>query len=105
MNQNKPTILVVDDDVDTCRNLSDILTDLGYAVDTAHDGPSALDKVRKRSYDLALLDFKMPGMDGLALYREIRKLRAETVPIIVTAFASAATTTEALAAGAIQVLR
>ena len=37
------SILVVDDDVDTCKNLSDILTDLGYQVDTAHDGPAALE--------------------------------------------------------------
>ena len=98
------SILVVDDDVDTCRNLSDILTDLGYQVDTAHDGPSALRLARSRPYDLALLDLKMPGMDGLTLYRELRKVRAATVAIIVTAYASKATADEALAAGAWRVL-
>ena len=41
------SILVVDDEVDTCRNLSDILTDLGYRVAIAHNGPAALDLVRK----------------------------------------------------------
>ncbi len=99
-----PTILVVDDDVDTCRNLSDILTDMGYSVDTAHSGPEALEKVRQRAYDVALLDFRMPGMTGLELYREIRKLRAETVAIVVTAFAGKDTAEQALAAGAWQVL-
>jgi CheY-like chemotaxis protein len=99
-----PSILVVDDDVDTFRNLSDILTDLGYRVDTAHDGPSALELVRKNHYDVVLLDYKMPGMDGLTLYREIKKLRASTVAIVVTAYASHATTEEALRAGAWQVL-
>jgi CheY-like chemotaxis protein len=98
------SILVVDDDVDTCRNLSDILTDLGYHVDIAHDGPSALQRVRQRPYDIALLDLKMPGMDGLTLYRELRKLRAETVAIVVSAFAAKGTTAEALSAGAWQVL-
>jgi CheY-like chemotaxis protein len=98
------SILVVDDDEDTCRNLSDILTDMGYRVDTAHDGPSALELARRRSYDLALLDFKMPGMDGLTLYRELRKVQAETVAIVVTAFAGKATAEEALAAGAWRVL-
>jgi DNA-binding NtrC family response regulator len=97
-------ILVVDDEVDTCRNLSDILTDLGYQVDMAHDGPSALEKVRHKRYDVALLDLKMPGMDGLTLYREIKKLRAGTVAIVVTAYASSSTATEALEAGAWQVL-
>jgi DNA-binding NtrC family response regulator len=104
MNETEPSILVVDDDVDTCRNLSDILTDLGYQVDTAHDGPAALEMVMQKVYDIALLDLKMPGMDGLTLYREIKKLRAGTVAIVVTAYASHPTTDEALAAGAWQVL-
>ena len=99
-----PSILVVDDDADTCRNLADILSDLGYRVDTANDGPAALELVRKNPYDVALLDFKMPGMDGLELYREIRKLRAGTVAIIVSAYTNAATKEEALGAGAWQVL-
>src|SRR5262245_58434881 len=104
MNTANPSVLVVDDDVDTCRNLSDILTDLGYRVDMAHDGPSALELVRRKAYDVALLDYKMPGMDGLTLYREIKKLRAGTVAIVVTAYASSNTATEALSAGAWQVL-
>jgi CheY-like chemotaxis protein len=104
MRPEGPAILVVDDDVDTCRNLSDILTDLGYHVAVAHDGPAALELVRRRHYDLALLDLKMPGMDGLALYREIRRVRAGTVAIIVTAYAGGGAAEEALAAGAWQVL-
>ena len=99
-----PSILVVDDEVDTCLNLSDILTDLGYHVDVAHDGLSALDLVRRNNYDVALLDLKMPGMDGLTLYREIKKLRGGTVPLIVSAYAGGDTTEQALAAGAWQVL-
>ncbi len=99
-----PAILVVDDDVDTCHNLSDILTDLGYRVDVAHDGLTALALVRQHPYDVALLDYKMPGMDGLTLYREVKKLRAGTVAIVVTAYAGGGTAEEALAAGAWQVL-
>ena len=64
----------------------------------------ALELVRQKPYDVALLDLKMPGMDGLTLYREIAKLRAGTVAIVVTAYASKATAEEALAAGAWQVL-
>jgi two-component system response regulator HydG len=101
---NSASILVVDDEVDTCRNLSDILTDLGYQVDTASDGFAALELARKKPYDLALLDLKMPGMDGLTLYRELRKLRSSTVAIVATAHAVKATAEEALAAGVWQVL-
>jgi CheY-like chemotaxis protein len=100
MPSNAASILVVDDDADTYRNLSDILTDLGYHVDTAQDGPTALELVRHNTYDLALLDLKMPGMDGLTLYREIRKTQAATVAILVTAYAGKGTAEEALAAGA-----
>ncbi len=104
MKPEKASVLVVDDEVDICRNLSDILTDLGFDVDTAHDGPSALELVRKKIYDVALLDLKMPGMNGLELYREIKRLRADTVAIVVSAYASGSAAEEARAAGAWQVL-
>lgn len=97
-------VLVVDDEVDTCANLSDILTDLGYQVDVAYNGPSALELVKQNTYDVALLDLKMPGMDGLELYRRIKKLQSGTVAIVVTAYASSSTANEALAAGAWQIL-
>jgi DNA-binding NtrC family response regulator len=100
MTVNGPSILIVDDDVDTCRNLSEILTDLGYSADVAHDGPTALAMLRRRTYELALLDLKMPGMDGVTLYREIKRLKAGTVAIIITVYASSETAREALAAGA-----
>jgi DNA-binding NtrC family response regulator len=104
MESRNPSILVVDDDVDTCRNLADILGDLGYQVDTAHNGQSALERVRQKAYDIALLDLKMPGMDGVTLYREIKRLRSGMVAIIVTAYASSETAHEALTAGAWQIL-
>lgn len=104
MAADRASILVVDDDVDTCRNLADILADLGYHVDCAHDGPGAIDLVRRNAYDVALLDLKMPGMDGLTLYRRIKDIRADTVAMIVTAYAGSGTAEEAMAAGAWQVL-
>lgn len=104
MSQAESSILVVDDDVDACENLSDIFRDFGHDVDVAHDGPTALEMVRKKPYDIALLDFKMPGMDGLTLYREIRKLRSETVSLIITAYASSETQAAAREAGAFEIL-
>jgi DNA-binding response OmpR family regulator len=94
------SILVVDDEPDTCANLADILTDLGFHVDVAYDGQSALELVRRQHYDVALLDLKMPRMDGLELYRRIKELRAGTVAMIVTAYATDTTAQAALDAGA-----
>jgi DNA-binding response OmpR family regulator len=98
--QTQGAILIVDDEPDTCANLSDILSDLGYQVDTAGSGEEALELMRAKHYDVALLDYKMPGMDGLTLYRKIKELQADTVAIIVTAYASSATSAHALEAGA-----
>ncbi len=104
MARQQPKVLVVDDDVDICSNMTDILADLGYDVDSAHDGPTALEMVRRTPYDIALLDLKMPGMDGLTLYREMKKLRAGTVAMLVTAYAGGSTAEDALLAGAWKVL-
>ena len=100
MSPGNPSLLLVDDDLDVCANMADILADLGgYHVDVAHDGPSALHLVRQRPYDVALLDLKMPGMDGLTLYRELKQLRSGTVAILVTAYASELATDEAATSG------
>lgn len=99
-----PSILIADDEEDICRNMADILGDLGYLVDIAHNGFDALVLAQQHPYDMALLDLKMPGMDGLTLYRQIKKFSAGTVAIIVTAFATNATALEALSAGTLNVL-
>ncbi len=104
MTNHFPSILLVDDDKDICENMADILVDLGFRVDMAHEGRAALKLVRERPYDLALLDLKMPGMDGLTLYREIKKVQAGIVALLITAHAGGSTTQEAIDAGTWRVL-
>jgi CheY-like chemotaxis protein len=99
-----PTLIVVDDDSDTCRNLADLFGDLGYVIDTAGGGEIALEKARQRAYDLGLLDLRMPGMDGLTLCRHLMQLRPLMVVMIVTAYAGTGLNEEAHAAGARHVL-
>lgn len=100
MTASPPSLLVVDDEPDTCANLSDIFTDLGYHVDVAHNGQAALDLLDKKTYDVALLDLRMPGMSGLELYRHIRRRSAGTVAIVVTAYAASDTAKAVTDAGA-----
>jgi CheY-like chemotaxis protein len=94
----------VDGDPDTCASLSDILTDLGYRVDGDYDGPSAWQLIEPNGCGLALLDYRMPGMDGLDLYRRIRQLRSGLVGMFVTAFTASGISETALAAGVRRVL-
>lgn len=98
-------ILIVDDEADTCANLYDIFTEFGHEVDTAQDGAMALELIENQPfYDVALLDLRMPGMDGLELYRRIKQKSAGTVALVVTAYASSDTVKSAIAAGARRVL-
>lgn len=104
MGSGTPRILVVDDEIDNCRNLADILSDLGYQVDTASDGPTALEMVRGTHYDVALLDLMMPGMDGATLYAELKRERADIVAMIVTAYPENPRAAAAISAGAWKVV-
>lgn len=104
MSSQHPRLLIVDDEVDTCENLRDIMSDMGYHVDVAHDGPAALDLVNQRGYDVALLDLRMPGMDGLELYRRIKQVSAGTVAVVVTAYVSNDTAKNAREVGAWRVV-
>lgn len=74
------TVLVVDDEPNITRLLSMYLTKEGFAVETASDGPAAVERVRSGNYAVVLLDLMLPGMDGFEVCRTIR--RTSNVPII-----------------------
>ncbi len=74
-------ILVADDDPHIRRGLVDLLESEGYEVCSAPDGKAALRLVQREAPDLVLLDIMMPGMDGYAVCREIRRDN-ETLPIL-----------------------
>ncbi|MCC6487999.1 MAG: response regulator [Candidatus Hydrogenedentes bacterium] len=94
-------ILVVDDEAVIRELLSDILEDDGYPVETTHNGPSALDLLRKRDdFVLLFTDIMMPDMDGIQLIREARKIRPTLIPIVMTGFATLETARAAVKEGA-----
>jgi two-component system, NtrC family, response regulator HydG len=86
LNNRPASVLIVDDEVDACQNLADIFTDLGYRVDMAYNGTTALEKLQHARYDIALLDLMMPGMDGASLCSEMKRRRPEMVAVLVTAY-------------------
>jgi CheY-like chemotaxis protein len=97
-------VLIVDDDRCSCEILSKILSLRGYGVDTAADGYTALELIRHRDYGLALIDYRMPGMDGVELYRRIRELRPNMVGVFVTGFPTIDTVYPAIAVGVERVI-
>ncbi len=88
MNINRRILLIVDDEPDITLPFSVGLEDNGFVVDAFNDPLLALEsfKERKKSYALALLDIKMPKMDGFELYNEIRKVDNKVKVCFVTAF-------------------
>ena len=79
-------ILVVDDDENLCKNLLEILTPKGYRVSFATDSLSAIEKVKKNTYDILLLDMKLPPLNGLETYLNIHQISPNVVVVIITGF-------------------
>jgi two-component system response regulator PilR (NtrC family) len=93
-------ILIVDDEQSICDVLSISLKKEGYEVASEINPRKALDRFRQQPVDLVLQDLKMPEMDGLELLREVKKLRPETVVIIMTAYSTWDRAVEAMRLGA-----
>ena len=73
-------ILLVEDDENICNTVRTFLTEAGYTVDACYDGDTALQKFYNHTYQLAILDIMLPGMDGFELLHEFRRLN--TIPIL-----------------------
>jgi DNA-binding NtrC family response regulator len=104
MSKDRTRILVVDDEEIVRESLSSWLKEDGYRVDTAPDGPSALEKLKADRWAILLVDLKMPGMDGLQVLEEARKIRPETAVVIMTAYATIDTAVTAMRFGAFDYL-
>ncbi len=96
----KESILIVDDDASICATLARILVRKGYETDTAATGRKALEKIQGRSFNLTLLDIRLPDVVGMALLRRLRESQPDMAVILVTAYASIQTATQALKEGA-----
>lgn len=93
-------ILVVDDEEGARELFNTILTDEGYEVALAVDGEEALNRMKGDAYDLVVTDIKMPGMDGLQLLQELRKVGSTADVIMVTAYGEVESYLKAMSLGA-----
>ncbi|HEX8257560.1 MAG TPA: response regulator [Allosphingosinicella sp.] len=83
-------ILVVDDDADVRQVLVDTLAELGHRTSAASSGQEGLDLLQEESFDLLVLDFAMPGMNGAEVARVVRQARPEQKILFVTGYADTA---------------
>jgi excisionase family DNA binding protein len=95
----RPRVLVVDDEASIRELLQKTLALAEYDVDLAPDGRTALERLRIIPYDLLITDLKMPGVDGLTVIREARRLKADIPVIIITGFSTEASAIEAVNLG------
>jgi len=93
-------ILVVDDEENLLHFLSKLLKGEGYRVKTAETGAKALESVQRSDFDLAILDIKLPDMDGVAVLRAFREVVPEANVVMITAYGSIESAVEAMKAGA-----
>jgi DNA-binding response OmpR family regulator len=94
-------VLIVDDEQSVRDLVAKTLTMADYDVDTAPDGPSALDRLNGTEYDLLITDLKMPGMDGLSVIREVRRRSTEIPIVIITGYSTEASAIEAVNLGVV----
>ena len=88
-------ILVVDDDLDICQIISDILKEEGYSVNSSNTGEDALIKIKKDHYDLMVLDYKLNGISGLVVLEKALQMRPSLQVMMISAFGDKSVKTRA----------
>jgi len=97
---DKGNLLIVDDERSVRDSLSRWFADEGYEVGAAESAAEALTRLAERKWDIALVDIKMPGMDGIELQRKLKEADPDLTVIIMTGYASVETAVAALKLGA-----
>ena len=97
---SRKSILVIDDDKSILRTFTRILQKTGCDIDVAETGREAIEKAEKRHYDLALVDVRLPDMDGTDLLAKMKDTMRDTVKIVITGFPSMEVGVKALDEGA-----
>lgn len=103
-NMENINLLIVDDEINILETLKDIFEAHGYYVYTASSGKEAIEQVKERFYSIVIMDVKMPGMNGVEAFKEIKKLSPASEVIMMTGYSVDKLLEEALANGAYAVI-
>jgi len=97
-------LLVIEDEAALARNIARYFEQRGHVVEVAHDGETGLDAARRLLPEVAIVDYQLPGMDGLDVIRALRDIDAQVRPIMVSGHASVAVAVDAMKAGSFDLL-
>jgi FixJ family two-component response regulator len=98
-------IMIVDDDVIARRGLTELLKEYGYKTAAFDSGKKAIGAAESENFRIALVDLKMPGMDGIDVLRSLKSMKPDLYVVIITAYATVETAVEAMKLGASDYLR
>jgi DNA-binding NtrC family response regulator len=96
----RASVLVVDDDAGIRKTLSKILEKEGYLVETAENGEQAIEASNRRFFNVALIDIRLPDMEGTELLQRLKKAEPKMVKVIITGYPSLNNAIEAVNKGA-----
>lgn len=99
MEIEKRPILVIDDEPSICSGIRMVLSEQGYATEIRNTGRAGLEALLSRRYRLALLDMKLPDMDGMDILRQVKATRLDVCIIVMTGFANVKDAVESMKLG------
>lgn len=100
----KANILIIDDSIETCQLLSELLRSEGYSTQYAHSGKMGIEQVTKEKYEVVLIDLKLPDMDGIDTFKAVKKNSPDVVVIVITGHPSQEYAIKAYSIGAFDYL-
>lgn len=104
LHMDKPRILVIDDEMAICDACTQILNGEGYDVHASQDGTAGLKKMDDFKPDVVFVDLKMPGLSGIEVMQEMKRVDPHVVPVVITGFATVESTVQSMKIGAYDVL-
>ncbi len=97
-------VLIIDDEHVVCDAIARQLHDVGYYVVVAYSGAAAIDVIRSETFDIALIDIRMPKVNGFGVLRELRDTSPATKAIMMTAYADIRSAVDSITLGAIDII-
>lgn len=103
-NPDKTMILIVDDEKVVCDALARHMREAGFEVLVAHSGTAAIEHIKSSPVEVALIDIRMPGIDGFGVLDSLKEFRPDAKAVMMTSYADIKSAVDSISRGAIDIL-